>query len=171
MEFLKTLREYTISNADFWEWAAFLIVVGLMLYRRVPAFVAAALDARAEGIAKELDQARHLREEAEALLIDYRQKAEHAQAEAETILVQTRAEAERFKSEAQEQLQAQLERRARQAKERIAQAEANAIAEIRAFAADAAAAAAGKIIASRLDATKGDALISGSIGELSAKLN
>jgi|HubBroStandDraft_6_1064221.scaffolds.fasta_scaffold310516_2 F-type H+-transporting ATPase subunit b len=171
MDALRTLQAYTIASTEFWEWLGLLAVIGIILYQRVPAFIAAALDARAMAISKELDQARHLREEAETLLVDYRQKAEHAQAEAETILVQTRAEAERFKAEAQEQLKAQLERRARQAKERIAQAEANAIAEIRAIAADTAATAAGKIIAARLDATKGDALISGSIGELSTKLN
>jgi F-type H+-transporting ATPase subunit b len=171
MDFLKTLQAYTIASTEFWEWLGLLAVVAIILRQRVPAFIASALDARAAAIAKELDQAKRLREEAETLLVDYRRKAEHAQAEAETILVQTRAEAERFNVEAQEQLKAQLERRARQAKERIAQAEANAIAEIRALAADAAAAAAAKLIAARLDAQKGDALVSDSIGELSAKLN
>jgi F-type H+-transporting ATPase subunit b len=171
MDTLRTLQQYTIASTEFWEWLGLLTVVGIVLYQRVPAFIASALDARAAEIAKELDQAKRLREEAETLLVDYRQKAEHAQAEAESIIVQSRAEAERFQAEAQTQLKAQLERRAKQAKDRIAQAEANAIAEIRGLAADAAAAAAGKIIAARLDATKGDALISESIGELGAKLN
>jgi F-type H+-transporting ATPase subunit b len=171
MDVLKALQAYTIASTEFWEWLGLLTVVAIILYQRVPAFIASALDARAEAIAKELDQAKRLREEAETLLVSYREKAQHAQAEAETILSETRAEAERFNAEAQVQLKAQLERRARQAQERIAQAEANAIAEIRALAADAAAAAAGKIIAARMDATKGDALVSESIGQLSAKLN
>jgi F-type H+-transporting ATPase subunit b len=171
MDALKTLQDYTIASTEFWEWLGLLTVVAIVLYQRVPAFIAAALDKRAQEIAGELDQAQRLREEAETLLIDYRQKVEHAQAEADNILVQSRAEAEAFKTEAQAQLKAQLERRAKQAKDRIAQAEANAIAEIRGLAADAAAAAAGKLIAARLDAAKGDALVSESISQLSSNLN
>jgi F-type H+-transporting ATPase subunit b len=68
-------------------------------------------------------------------------------------------------------MQAQIERRARQAQERIAQAEANAMAEIRALAADAAVAAAQKLIAARLGEDKAAALITQSINELPAKLN
>ncbi|MGD0190717.1 MAG: F0F1 ATP synthase subunit B [Rhizomicrobium sp.] len=145
--------------------------MAIFLRRGLPAFIASALDARSAAIEKELNQAKRLREEAETLLVGYREKAQHAQLEADAILSQTRAEAEQFKAEAQAQLKAQLERRARQAKERIAQAEANAIAEIRALAADAAAAAATRLIAARLDQKKDDALISNSIGELSSKLN
>jgi F-type H+-transporting ATPase subunit b len=171
MDALKTLQDYTIASTEFWEWLGLLTVIGIVLYQRVPAFIAAALDRRAAEIANELDQAKRLREEAETLLVEYRQKAEHAQAEAENILVQSRTEAEAFKAEAQAQLKAQLERRAKQAKDRIAQAEANAIAEIRGLAADAAATAAGKLIAARLDAAKGDALVSESIGALSSNLN
>src|SRR5215469_16219452 len=167
---LKTIQAYTIASTEFWEWLGLLAVVAIFLRQRVPAFIASALDARAAAIAKELDQAKRLREEAETLLVNYREKAQHAQKEAETILSETRAEAERFKAEAQEQLKAQLERRARQAKERIAQAEANAIAEIRALAADAATAAAAKLIAARLGDQKAAALITQSINELPAKL-
>ena len=171
MEILKTLQAYTIASTEFWEWLGLLAVVAIFLRQRVPAFIASALDARAAAIAKELDQAKRLREEAETLLVSYREKAQHAHAEAETILAETRAEAQRLKAEAQEQLKAQLERRARQAKEQIAQAEANAIAEIRALAADAAVAAATRLIEARLDEKKSEALISRSIGELPAKLN
>lgn len=171
MDTLRTIQSYTIASTEFWEWLGLLAVVYIFLRQRVPAFIASALDARAAAIANELDQAKRLRQEAETLLVGYREKAQHAQTEAETILRETRDEAERFKTEAQAQLKAQLERRSRQAKERIAQAEANAIAEIRAVAADAAVAAAGKLIASRLDSQKGEALISGSIGELPERLN
>lgn len=171
MEILRTLRDYTIASTDFWEGLGLLAVIAIFLRQRVPAFIASKLDARAAAIAKELDQAKRLREEAETLLVSYREKAQHAQTEAETILAETKAEAQRLKAEAQEQLKAQLERRARQAKERIAQAEANAIAEIRALAADAAVAAATSLIASRLDEKKGEILVTRSIGELPAKLN
>jgi F-type H+-transporting ATPase subunit b len=171
MDALKVIEDWTIANTDFWEWLGLLAVVAIFLYQRVPAFIAAALDARAASIAKELDQAKRLREEAETLLVGYREKAQAAEAEAQSILSETRAEAERFRAEAQVQLKAQLERRARQARERIAQAEANAIAEIRALAADAAARAAGRLIAAHLDDAKSNSLVAQSIGELPAKLN
>jgi F-type H+-transporting ATPase subunit b len=171
MDALKAIQDWTIANTDFWEWLGLLAVIAIILYQRVPAFIASALDARAASITKELDQAKRLREEAETLLVSYREKAQAAEAEAQTILSETRAEAERFKVEAQSQLKAQLERHARQARERIAQAEANAIAEIRALAADAAAKAAGQLIAARLDDAKSKSLVAQSIGELPAKLN
>ena len=54
------------------------------------------LDDRAAVIAAELTEARRLREEAQALLADYRQKAASAEAEAQSIVTDARAEAERF---------------------------------------------------------------------------
>ncbi|HEX3432352.1 MAG TPA: hypothetical protein VHT03_15865 [Rhizomicrobium sp.] len=160
-----------LKETDFWEWLGLIAVIGIFLYNRVPAFIARALDRRAEAIAKELESVKRLREEAETVLINYRERAESAANEAATILNETRAETERFTAEARAQMQAQIERRGRQAQERIAQAEANAMAEIRALAADAAVAAAHKLIAARLGDEKAAALISQSIDELPGKLN
>jgi F-type H+-transporting ATPase subunit b len=159
------------KDPDFWEWLGLIIVVGIILYRRVPALLGAMLDARAAAITKELDQARALREEAQTLLVDYRQRAERAQSEAANILTESRAEAERFAAESREQLKAQLERRAKQAQDKIAQAEAQALADIRALAADMAVEAAEKLLAARLDEKRSSALVEGSIKDLSAKLN
>jgi F-type H+-transporting ATPase subunit b len=160
-----------LSEPDFWEWLGLLAVVAIVLYRRVPAWIGKALDARAAAIAKELESVSRLRQEAETLLVSYREKVQSAQGEAAIILSETRAEAERFAAEAREQMTTQIARRAQQAQERIAQAEANAMAEIRALAADAAAAAAGKLIAAHMDDAKADALIAASLKELPAKLN
>jgi F-type H+-transporting ATPase subunit b len=160
-----------LKETDFWEWLGLLAVIAIFLYRRVPAFIGRALDRRAEAIAKELESVKRLREEAETVLISYRERAESAGKEASAILNETRAETERFTAEARAQMQQQIERRARQAQERIAQAEANAMAEIRALAADAATAAARKLIAARLGEQKAAALITESIKELPAKLN
>jgi len=137
----------------------------------VPALLGAMLDARAAAITKELDQAKALREEAQTLLVDYRQRAERAQSEAANILTESRAEAERFAAESREQLKAQLERRAKQAQDKIAQAEAQALSDIRALAADMAVEAAEKLIAARLDDKRSSALVEGSIKDLSAQLN
>jgi|SRR5437016_3043554 len=160
-----------LKETDFWEWLGLLAVIAIFLYNRVPAFIARALDRRAEAIAKELESVKRLREEAETVLINYRERAESAEHEAATILNETRAETERFTAEARAQMQQQIERRARQAHERIAQAEANAMAEIRALAADAAVAAAQKLIAARLGEQKAASLINQSINELPARLN
>src|ERR1700679_1335901 len=143
-----------LSDPDTWEWVGLVAVVALVIWRGVPAMVSKMLDARAIAIQDELGQAKKLREEAEAVLVRYTERASSAQAEAQTILTQAREEAERFAKDSEAQLQALIERRARMAQDRIARAEAQAMAEIRALAADAAAAAAGQRIAARLDDTK-----------------
>lgn len=163
MEFLK--------EPELWVGVGFATVIAIFLYQRVPAFIAAALDARATAIAKELDEAKRLREEAEALLAKYKTKAEGIEKEAETILSEAKAEAERFAAESRNQLKLQIERRAQAAQDKIAQAEAQAMAEIRALAADAAATAAEKLIAARLDEKRAGALVAESLKELSGKLN
>ena len=85
----------------------------LILWRRVPAMIGKMLDARAVAIQNELTQAKQLREEAEAVLVRYTERASHAQAEAQTILTQAKEEAERFAKESETQLKALIERRAR----------------------------------------------------------
>jgi F-type H+-transporting ATPase subunit b len=160
-----------LKETDFWEWVGLLVVIAMFLWWRVHAFIGSALDRRADAIARELDTVKRLREEAETVLVTYRERAKGAESEAATILNETRAETERFTAEARAQMQAQIERRARQAQERIAQAEANAMAEIRALAADTATTAAETLIAARLGTEKAAALIAQSIGELPANLN
>ena len=103
----------------------------------MPSLITSALDARAAAIAKELDEAQRLRSEAEALLSEYKKKRADAEGEAATILTEAKAEAERYAAESRTALAAQIERRGRQAEEKIAQAEAQAVAEMRALAADA----------------------------------
>ncbi len=163
MEFLR--------EAETWVALGLFILIGIFLWQRVPAFVGAMLDARADAIAKELEEAKRLRAEAEALLADFKRKAAGAEQEAQSILTEAKVEAEQFAAEARAQLKATLARREQQAKDKIAQAEANAMAEIRAVAADAAAAAAEKLIAARLDEARSGALIQQSLKDLPGKLN
>ena len=160
-----------LKEPELWVGLGFLMVIGLLLYVGVPKMVASLLDARALTIKAELDEARRLREEAASLLAGYQQKAAGAEAEAAAIVTEARAEAERFAAESRAALAIQIERRAQVAQDKIAQAEAAAMAEIRSLAADAAAAAAEKIIAARMDEKRAAALIDGSIKGLSAKLN
>ena len=75
MEFLR--------EPEVWVGVGFLLVLGLFVYKGVPKLIGRALDARAAAISKELDEAKRLREEAEALLAQYREKAANADTEAE----------------------------------------------------------------------------------------
>src|SRR6185437_4570177 len=107
-----------LQEAETWVGLGFVIIIGILLYRRVPAFVGAALDRRAAAISKELDEAKRLRNEAEAVLAEYKRKAQNAEKEAESILTEAKAEAQRFAADARANLTVQIERRAKQDEQR-----------------------------------------------------
>lgn len=158
-------------DPEFWVGIGTLVFVGILLWKRVPALVARSLDARAVAISKELEDARRLRDEAQALLAEYQKKRATAEQEASSILAEANAEAERFTLESRATIKAQIERRGRQAEQKIAQAEAQAVTELRALATDAAIAAAEKLIAARLDGKQSADLVKRSLGEIPSKLN
>lgn len=160
-----------LQEPELWVGVGFVMVVGLLLYVGVPKLVGGMLDARSAAIKSELDEARRLRAEAQALLEGFKQKAAGAEKEAEAIAVEARAEAERFAAESRAALKILIERRAQAAQDKIAQAEAAALAEIRTLSADTAAAAAEKLIAARMDAKRTADLIAASIKDLPSKLN
>jgi F-type H+-transporting ATPase subunit b len=169
-EFMETLIEIA-KEAEFWVLVGFVALLAALVYLRVPRIVTKMLDDRSSAIAHELNEAKRLREEAAALLAGYVQKAALAEGEAAKIVADAKEEAERFAKETRVQLRQQIERRAQMAKEKIAQAEHAALEEIRALAADKAAAAAEKLIAARLDEGRADKLVQDSIKELPEKLN
>lgn len=160
-----------LQEPELWVGVGFVMVVGLLLYVGVPRLVGGMLDARSAAIKAELDEARRLREEAQVLLEGFKQKAAGAEKEAEAIVVEAKAEAERFAAEARVTLKSLIERRAQAAQDKIAQAEAAALAEIRTLSADAATAAAEKLIVARMDAKRTADLIAASIKELTSNLN
>ena len=159
------------KEPEFWVAVGFVLVIAILFWQGVPKMVAKMLDSRAAAIAAELAEARRLREEAAALLADYKAKAAGAEREAESIIIQARAEAARFAEVSRADLKAQIERRAQAAQDKIAQAEAAAMSEIRALAADAAVAAAQKLITARMDEQRAGNLIADGIKDLGAKLN
>ncbi len=160
-----------LQDPETWVALGFVIVVAILLWVGAPKMIAGLLDARAAAIKAELDEARRLRQEAEDTLAAFKAKAAGAEAEAATIVSEARAEAERFAADARAQLMLQIERRTKQAQDKIAQAEATAMADIRRLAADAAAAAAEKLIAARMDEKRAASLIEDSIKTLGSKLN
>ncbi len=160
-----------LQDPETWVALGFVIVVAILLYVGVPKMVGTMLDARAAAIKGELDEARRLREEAQATLLSFQAKAAGAEREAQAIVDEAKAEAARFAADARAALTQQIERRAKQAQDKIAQAEAAAMAEIRQLAADAATAAAEKLIAARMTDAKAAALIEDGIKSLGTKLN
>jgi F-type H+-transporting ATPase subunit b len=159
------------NNPLFWVLIAFLAFVALVLYYKVPAVITKMLDDRADGIRKELDEARRLREEAQALLADYQRKAREAETEARTIVDQAKREAEALAADARKSLAESLERRSKIAEDKIARAETQALSEVRATAVESAIAAAQELLKTRVKGDVGNSLISQSINDLRGKLN
>jgi F-type H+-transporting ATPase subunit b len=158
-------------DAEFWVAVAFVIFVGVLIYVRAHKIAVAAIDARRAGIEAELDQARRLKEEAQALLAQYQRKQREADTEAAAILAGARAEAERLTLEANAKMEDFLARRTKMAEAKIAQAEAQALADVRAAAAEAAAAAAEQVLRQTVKGQVADDLISKGIADLKRKLN
>ena len=159
------------EDPTFWVAVGTALFVALVVWQRVPQMLAKMLDDRATGIKSELDEAKRLRQEAEVLLREYRAKTANAAQEAQAIVDAAKVSAERMAVDARAQLAVQIERRAKMAEQKIAQAEAEAIAEVRAAATRIATAAAGDVIGKHMTETKGDALIDGAIRDLRTKLH
>lgn len=157
--------------AEFWVLVSFLAFFAIVFYMKVPAKLTEALDARADAIRKELDEARRLREEAQALLADYQKKTRQADAEAKDIVDQARREAEALAVETEKQLAEAVARRSRMAEDKIARAEAQALAEVRGSAVEAALKAAEKILAGQVKGAKASELIQQSLSDIKGKLN
>jgi F-type H+-transporting ATPase subunit b len=159
-----------LSSAETWVALAFIVFV-VLVWKPVQKAVLSALDDRAARIERELTEAARLRDEAQALLAQYQQKHRDALKEAEGIVAQARSEAERLAQQAARDLEASLKRREELAMQRIAQAEQQAAADVRAAAIDVAIAATERLLKEKVDGAKGDALIDQAIRELPAKLH
>lgn len=160
-----------IFEPEFWVAVSFFIFVGLVLYLGLHKKVAAALDNRAAMIAKELAEARRLREEAEKVLADYKRKEGDAAKEAEEIISLASKEAEILAAETRRSMTEYFERRMKLAEDKIARAEAEALREVRNAAADAAVIAAQALIAKSLTPETADKLVKQGIDALKSRLN
>lgn len=156
-------------DATFWATAALFVFIGLLVYLKVPGMITKSLDDRANKIRGDLDEARKLREEAQALLAEYQRKRRDAESEAETIVESAKREAETLASEAKKKLDDYVERRTKMAEQKIAQAEAQALQDVKAIAADRAIAASEQVLMSKLS-DGGASLIKSSIAEVKSKL-
>jgi F-type H+-transporting ATPase subunit b len=153
-------------EAEFWVAVAFVIFVGVLIYFRVHKLAVDAIDARRARIETELAEARRLREEAQALLAQYQRKQREAEREAADIIAGAQAEVLRLAIDAKAKMEDFLARRTKMAEAKIAQAEAQALADVRAAAAEAAVAAAEKILKDTVHGKVADDLITKGIEDL-----
>ncbi len=160
-----------LSDAAFWALVGLVIFLGLMVYVKVPGLITGALDKRADTIRDELEQARSLREEAQAVLAEYQRRAREAEGEAEEIIDQATREADAIAVEAGHKLEEYVASRTRQAEQKIAQAEAQAVQEVLTLSADVAVAAAERILSHRVTGKLADAQIADAIRDVKARLN
>ena len=160
-----------LAEPEFWVAVAFFIFVGILIYVGVPKILINSLDERGKRVQAELDEARRLKEEAQKLLAEYQAKQRQADDEAAAIIAGAKAEAERIAAESKIRMEEFVARRTKMAETKIAQAEAQAVADVRAAAAEAAVAAAEKILTGSVKGKVADDLISRGIGDVKTKLN
>jgi F-type H+-transporting ATPase subunit b len=158
-------------EAEFWVAISFVIFLAVMAYFGVHKLMVKGIDDRRDRIKAELDEARRLKEEAQALLAQYERKKQEAEREAEEIVKSAMAEAERIAGEAKAKMEDFVARRTKMAENKIAQAEAQAVADVRSSAAEAAVAAAQSLLSRLVKGKVADDLIAKGIEDVRGKLN
>jgi F-type H+-transporting ATPase subunit b len=159
------------AEPEFWVAVAFVILMSVFAYLGVHRTVLKALDNRSERIKAELGDARRLKEEAAKLLAEYKARRATAEREAQDIIASARAEAERIASEAKTKMEDFVARRTKTAESKIALAEAQAVADVRAAAANAAVTAASTILSQTVKGGLAEDLLAKGIAEVREKLN
>ena len=159
-----------LQDSAFWAAVAFVIFIAVTA-KPISRLLTAGLDKRADKIRSDLEEAEKLREEAQDLLASYQRKQRDALAEAEAIIAHAGEEAERLAVQERDKLEAALERRQKQAIDRIAQAEAQALDLVRAKTVDVALDATRDYLAKELKDNQSDALTDAAIKDLPGNLH
>ena len=159
------------TQPETWVAIAFVILMVLFAYLGIHKTVLTALDHRGQRIKAELDDAKRLKEEAAKLLGEYQTRRASAEREAEEIVANAKAEAERIATEAKAKMEDFVTRRTKTAESKIALAEAQALADVRSAAANAAVEAASTILSQSVKGSVADDLLAKGIAEVRAKLN
>ncbi|MGC1558737.1 MAG: ATP F0F1 synthase subunit B [Bradyrhizobium sp.] len=160
-----------LAEPEFWVAVAFVILMGVFAYFGVHNTVLRALDNRSERIKAELDDARRLKEEAAKVLAEYKARRATAESEAQEIIASAKADAERIAAESKSKIEDFVARRTKTAESKIALAEAQALADVRAAAADAAVTAASSILSRTVTGQVAHDLLAKGISEVREKLN
>lgn len=155
---------------SFWALIGLILFFALIVYLKTPAMMTKALDKRAHQIRNELDEARELKEEAKRQLAEFQRRRREAEAEARDIVAAAQREASGLLEDAHRKSDEYVARRTQVAEQKISQAEADAIAEVRASAVNIAVDAATRILTERN--VGGDARMTDqSIEEVRRRLN
>lgn len=162
---------FSLANTDLIVLMAFVIFLGILIYFKVPAKITGLLDARGETIATELADARRLREEALELHASFERKQAEVQEQAQRIVAKAKEDAELVAAQAKADIESSIARRLKAAQDQIASAEASAIQEVRERATSVAIAAAGDVLAKKLDASQSDELIKKAIATAQERLH
>jgi F-type H+-transporting ATPase subunit b len=160
-----------MDGATFFVLVALIIFLGILVYFGVPKAITASLDARADKIKAELEEARRLKDEAQKVLAEYQRKQREAEKEAQAIIAQAKSDAERMAAESKAKLEDFVVRRTKLAEQKIAQAEVQAMADVRSVATEAAVKAAQSILTGSATGKVADDLIAAGIKDVRAKLN
>ena len=160
-----------LQDPAFWVAVAFFGFIGVLVYFKVPPLIAKQLDVRADKIRDELEEAKKLREDAQALFADYQRRQHDALQSAEDIVARAKEDAEILRKESIKELEVTLARRQELAEAKILQAEEKAVAEVQSVAVDVSIAAAAKLMQEGLNNDKADTLIDKSIRDLEKQLN
>lgn len=158
-------------DATFFAFVGLVIFLGLVAYLKVPGMMAKSLDARAESIRSELAEAKRLREEAQALLDDYKKKSKEAEAEAAAIVAVAQREAAAITADAKQKTEEFVARRNAISEQKIKQAEADAINAVRSAAVDLAATAAESLLAKQNDPELQANLFKAGLSDVKTRLN
>jgi len=158
-------------DPETWVAVAFVILMVVFGYLGVFKKATDALDKRAERIKAELDDATRLKQEAAKVLADYKARSASAEREAADIVANAKTEAERIATEAKAKMEDFVARRTKTAESKIALAEAQAVADVRAAAAEAAVQAASTILSQSVKGQVADDLLAKGITEVRQKLN
>ena len=158
-------------NTNYVVLIGFILFLALLFYFNVPAMILKMLDDRAETIRSELDEARNLRDEAQAVLAAYERKSREVAEQSQRIIDHAREEARLAADAAKDDLKQSIARRHKAAEEQITSAEEKATRELRNRAVDVAIAAAAKILADSTTATEANKRIDAAIAEVESRLH
>ena len=159
-----------LLDSHFWVGAALVVFLGILAWAGIHKLAWTKLGEAGQTVRAQLDEAESLRREAEELLADVRRQKEASDKLAAEMLVNATEEAKRLQAEAQVKLAEQIERRGQLAERRIATAEAQAAAEVKAAAADLATQMAERVLTARIAGIKSDPLVDQALGQLGTKL-
>ena len=164
------LSFWSLSNPELWVAVGLIVFVAIVIYAGAHKIALGALDAKAATIKFDLDEAARIRAEAETMLADIRRQREETEAQGKAMLAEAEADAKRLAVEAKAKLEEQIARRTALADRRIANAETQATAEVKAAAAELAAQLAQTVLADRVKSMKSDPMVDQAVGQLAERL-